>query len=247
MTDRRALLLFAALAILTAFYPAFFGELPVPAGGALPLLPDPRSPRDRNDELADVPAQFLPWTSAVADAYRAGRLPLRFSANGCGTPLWANPQAQALTPTTLFSVVLGPAWGFGAAAAVKLWLAAAGTYLFARRRGLSRGASAWAGLAFGFALQITAWMHFPHTWPLALLPFALLALEGSPAGSAAASRRRRSSSPCFSSAAIRRASSSWRSAGSPSSRPSSFPGPRPPANASADSGSRRRRRSSVSA
>ena len=177
MTDRRALLLLAALAILTAFYPAFFGELPVPAAGARLLLPDGSPPRDRNDELGDVPTQFLPWTTAVADAYRAGRLPLRFAANGCGTPLWANPQAQAVTPTTLFSVLLGSAWGFGAAAAAKLWLAAAGTYLVARRRSLSRGSSAWAALAFGFALQMTAWMHFPHTWPLAILPFALLALE----------------------------------------------------------------------
>ena len=169
MTDRRALLVLAALAILTAFYPVLFGELPVPAAGG--------PPRDRNDELGDVPTQFLPWTTAVADGYRAGRLPLRFAANGCGTPLWANPQAQAVTPTTLFSVLLGSAWGFGAAAAAKLWLAAAGAYLFARRRSLSRGASAWAALAFGFALQMTAWMHFPHTWPLALLPFVLLALE----------------------------------------------------------------------
>ena len=177
MTDRRALLLFAALAILTAFYPAFFGELPVPAGVARALLPDGGPPPERNDELGDVPTEFLPWTAAVVDAYRAGRLPLRFSANGCGTPLWANPQAQAVTPTTLFSVVLGSAWGFGAAAAVKLWLAAAGAYLFARRRDLPPSVSAWAGLAFGFALQMTTWIHFPHTWPLALLPFALLALE----------------------------------------------------------------------
>ncbi|MEX1244810.1 MAG: hypothetical protein WEB59_15115 [Thermoanaerobaculia bacterium] len=49
MTDRRALLLFAALAILTAFYPAFFGELPVPAGGSRQLLPDGSPPPDRND------------------------------------------------------------------------------------------------------------------------------------------------------------------------------------------------------
>ena len=108
MTDRRALLLLAALAILTAFYPVLFGELPVPAAGARMILPDDRPPEDRNDELGDVPTQFLPWTAAVADGYRAGRLPLRFAANGCGTPLWANPQAQAVTPTTLFSVLLAP-------------------------------------------------------------------------------------------------------------------------------------------
>ena len=44
--------------------------------------------------------QFVPWSRAVAAAYRRGTLPAWFPANGCGAPLWANPQAQAVTPTT---------------------------------------------------------------------------------------------------------------------------------------------------
>ena len=38
-------------------------------------------------------------------------------------------------------------------------------------------AAAWAGVAFGLSLQMTTWMHFPHTWPVALLPWTLVALE----------------------------------------------------------------------
>jgi len=177
VTDRRALLVLAALAMFAALYPALFGERPAPLGSSVLLLPDPRAPRDRNDELSDVVTQFVPWSEAVAAAYRVGRLPARFPWNGCGTPLWSNPQAQAVTPTTLFFLLLPAAWASAAGAAVKLFAGAAGTFLFARVRGLTRVSALWAGLAYGLALHSATWMHFPHTWPVALFPFALLALE----------------------------------------------------------------------
>jgi hypothetical protein len=176
LTPRRILLVYAALALLTAFYPALFGELPVPASGGLLVLPDARRAAELN-ELGDVPTQFLPWSRAVADAYRSGHLPFRLAANGCGTPLWANPQAQAVTPTTLFHLILPEAWASAAAAAAKLCLAASGAFLFLRGLGLSSAAAGWAAFAFGFSLHMTGWMHFPHTWPLSLLPWTLLALS----------------------------------------------------------------------
>ena len=176
MTPRRILLLYAALALLTAFYPVLVGELPVPASSGLLVLPDAPRPSEFN-ELGDVPTEFLPWTRAVADAYRSGHLPLRFAANGCGTPLWANPQAQAVTPTTLFSLIVPESWGSAAGACVKLFLAALGAFVFLRRRDLSTASAGWGGLAFGFSLHLTGWMHFPHTWPVALLPWTLAALD----------------------------------------------------------------------
>jgi hypothetical protein len=188
LNSRRILVSLGALAVLTAFYPVFFGLLPVPASSALDIIPGAHPPPERN-ELGDVPAQFLPWTSAVADAYRAGRLPLRFAANGCGTPLWANPQAQAVTPTTLLALALPVSWASAAAAAVKLFLAASGAFLFFGDLGLSACAAAWAAFAFGFSLHATCWMHFPHTWPIALLPWCLRGLRrvarGEPGGARA--------------------------------------------------------------
>ncbi len=177
LTSRRILAFYAALAISTAFYPVLRGRLPVPAGTALLLLPDGMPPAARNDELADVPMQFLPWTRAVADAYRELRLPFRFAGNGCGVPLWANPQAQAVTPTTVAALLLPLPWAAGAAAAGKLFLAAAGAFLFLRGRGRTAAAACWGGLAYGFSLHMTAWIHFPDTWPAALLPWVLVALD----------------------------------------------------------------------
>ena len=183
-----ALAVYAALSLAAAFLPAFSGRLPVPAGNAEMLLPDARTPpgADRNDELSDVPMQFLPWTKAVADSYRAGRLPLRLEANGCGVPLWANPQAQAVTPTTLFALLLPLPWAGAAGAAAKLLLGAGGAFAFLRGRRLFVLAAFWGGLAYGFAIHMTAWIHFPDTWPAALLPWCLTALDrlarGAPAG-----------------------------------------------------------------
>lgn len=177
MTSRQVLVVYAALALLCAFYPALFSERPAPLHTGAPFLPDSRRPPEANDELIDVATQLVPWSRAVADAYGRGRLPLRFASNGCGTPLWGNPQAQAMTPTTLLFLVLPPAWASAAGAAVKLFAAAAGAFFFARTRRLSTLASVWVGLVYGFAIHATAWMHFPLTWPVALLPWVLLALE----------------------------------------------------------------------
>ena len=95
-----SLWVYAALALAAAFFPAFTGRLPVPAGNAEMLLPDARTPpmADRNDELSDVPMQFLPWTKAVADSYRAGRLPLRLEANGCRVRT-ISPTSSSGSPT----------------------------------------------------------------------------------------------------------------------------------------------------
>lgn len=185
MTPRRigpghahvALAAYAALALATAFFPVLSGRLPVPAGNSGMLLPDARSPSQRNDELSDVPMQFLPWTQAVADSYRGGRLPLRLSANGCGVPLWANPQAQAVTPTTLFALLLPLPWAAALAAAAKLFLAGAGAFAFVRARRVADPAALWAGLVYGFTIHMTAWIHYPDTWPAALLPWTLFALD----------------------------------------------------------------------
>jgi len=174
--SRLVLAAYALLALLVAFYPAFFGELPVPATAVLTLLPGGPAPPETN-ELADVPTEFLPWSRAVADSYRSGHLPLRFAANGCGTPLWANPQAQAVTPTTLFHLALPESWASALAAALKLFLAAAGAFLFVRSRRIGRVAAAFAGFAFGFSLFFTTWMHFPHSYAHAWLPWSLLAVE----------------------------------------------------------------------
>ena len=181
-SPRRILAAYAVLALGTAFFPILSGKLPVPTDCGRRLLPGDITPRDGNDELWDVPTQYVPWAHAVADAYRHGRLPFRFAANGCGNPLWANPQAQVLTPTTLLSLILPVPWALAASAAIRLWLAASGAFLFFRRRGISDSSSAAAGLAYGFSLAFTTWLHYPLTYPQAIFPWLAISLERLAAG-----------------------------------------------------------------
>jgi hypothetical protein len=168
---------YAAAALLAAFFPILHGRLPVPSEAALPFVPGANRTAV-NPQLSDVPTQFFPLSAAVADAYRHGRLPVRYEANGCGMPLWANPQAQVVVPTTVLFLVFSLPWAAALACAVQLFVAASGAYLLLSRRArVSELAAAWGGTAFGFSLYFGFWMNFPQIYPAALLPWAVLALD----------------------------------------------------------------------
>ena len=168
--------LFALLALFVSFFPVLQGRLPVPAAVDFRLIPD-APPAEVNPQLSDVATQFLPWTHAVAEAYRHGRMPFRFASNGAGTPLWGNMQAQAAAPTTLLALLFPLPWAFALAAAAKLFAAEVGSFLLLRRHGPGRLASAFGAVAFAFSVYFGALLHFPQTYPLALLPWCLLALD----------------------------------------------------------------------
>ena len=82
-----------------------------------------------------------------------------------------------MTPTTWITWFLPEPWALAAAAALRLWLAAAGAFLWIRKRKVSDPAAAAAGLAYAFSLAFTAWLHYPITYPQALLPWLALAVE----------------------------------------------------------------------
>jgi Bacterial membrane protein YfhO len=170
------LALYAFAAILVAFFPVLFGRLPVPADSVGQLLPDEHF-ASANPQLSDVATQFLPMARAARVAWLGGRLPFRDPSVGCGAALWANPIAQVAVPTSWLLIALPVAWAFAVAAAVKLFFAAVGAFLFLRRRHLSAFAAGWGGFAYGFSLSMTGWLYFPHSYPAALLPWVLVGLE----------------------------------------------------------------------
>jgi hypothetical protein len=183
---KRILVGYAAAALIAAFFPVFHGRFPVPSEAALPFLAGANRTAV-NPQLSDVPTQFFPLSAAVADAYRHGRLPMRYGANGCGMPLWANPLAQVVTPTTLLFLVFSLPWAAALACAVQLFIAATGAYLLLSRRArVSELAAAWGGTAFGFSLYFGFWMDFPQIYPAALLPWAILAMDRMACGAAGA-------------------------------------------------------------
>jgi hypothetical protein len=173
---RATAIFFGFFSLLVPLFPVLHGRLPVPGTADPAMIPGaPRAPG--NSQLSDVVTQFLPWTRAVAEAYRAGRMPFRFASNGCGTALWGNMQAQAAAPTTLLAVLLPWPWALAFVAAAKLLAAQWGAYFLLRRHGLSRAAATFGGLAFALSVYFGALLFFPQTYPLALLPWCLLALD----------------------------------------------------------------------
>ena len=133
--------------------------------------PDVR-PFGSNFELVDPVVQFQPWL-----AYARERLPSPPLWNpyiGAGRPFVANAQSAVLSPFSLPSYVLGFWWSLGVVAALKVFVAAFGTYLLGRALGMRFGGALLAGAVFALSLFFLVWLPWPHTNVWALLPLLLL-------------------------------------------------------------------------
>jgi hypothetical protein len=105
-----------------------------------------------------------------------------------GMPLLASIQPGALYPPTWLFAVLSPQWAMNLLVLTTYHLALIGTYLFARRIGISRIGAILAGVTFTFGGYMVA--HLGHTNRInaaAWLPWILLAIEACWVNSQAAS------------------------------------------------------------
>jgi hypothetical protein len=128
--------------------------------------------------LGDALYQFVPWELEVRHALRAGRLPLWSDLLDGGSSPWINPQAGVLSPLAMLARALPIQDLFVALLALKMLLAAEGTWLLARRLGLSRAAAALAAAGFTLGGGMMAWALFPHTTTLAWVPWLCLGCIG---------------------------------------------------------------------
>lgn len=177
--DAAVLALFAALALATVF-PAVLGGKVLGSDSLIyfqPPLEQVRPAtlaRPSNDLYRDVVYVFHPDLRQVRADVRDGRAPTWTPSVGGGRPLLASQQNSAFYPLTALAYVLPFWWSLGLIAALKLWLAATGTYAFCRALGLRRAPAALAGLAFGFGTFFVAWIEHPHSDVYLLLPWLLL-------------------------------------------------------------------------
>ena len=81
----------------------------------------------------DVFAYFYPYRDFASEALRAGRLPLWNPYLFMGAPLLANSQAAVLYPLHWPLIWLSTPKQIAWSIVLHIWLAGAGTYLFARR------------------------------------------------------------------------------------------------------------------
>ena len=91
-----------------------------------------------------------------------------------GRPYLADAQSAVFSPLNLPGYVL-PFWhSLAVMAALKLFVAAFGTYLLGRALGLRFGGALLAGTVFGFSLWMVSWVTWPTTAVWAYLPWLCL-------------------------------------------------------------------------
>jgi hypothetical protein len=173
---------FLAFLLLPVLFllPAFTGNrtifpvdhaMSLPPWNALPHLPA------ANPNLNDVSTEMAPWAKAVRMAWKEGSLPWRNRWNACGSPLAANGQSAAFFPLTFLMMALPLANAFNLAAALKLFVALTGTWLWLAELGVSRVAALLGAVVFAFSFTMVPWLLFPHTSVIPLWPWALFAIE----------------------------------------------------------------------
>ncbi|MGH9316143.1 MAG: hypothetical protein ACRD1P_03410, partial [Thermoanaerobaculia bacterium] len=131
----------------------------------------------RNPSLLDLALQIAPWAKAVRTAWRQGELPLRDRWNGCGTPLSSNGQSCAFSPLTFWTLALPLGQAFTLQAALKLFLAMTGMWLWLTELRVGSPAALFGSIVFAFSFTMTPWIYFPLTAVLCLWPWCLFTLE----------------------------------------------------------------------
>src|SRR5215218_1436301 len=131
-----------------------------------------------NGELADVALSYYPWTVLARAFIHAGTFPAWNPYAFAGTPLFANVQIAWASPFSIPLWVLPMPYALGVAAALKLWVAAFGTYLLGRELRLGFWAAVVAGTSFALCAFNVVWLsHSVFVSVAALLPWSIWLTE----------------------------------------------------------------------
>jgi hypothetical protein len=128
-----------------------------------------------NYELADAAVVFQPFLQHNRDVLP--HIPLWNSHISMGRPYLANAQNAIFSPFSAPAYVL-PFWrSLALIAALKLFVAAFGTFLLARALGMRFGGALLSGLVFAFGTFFVVWLAWPLTNIFPLIPWLLLLSE----------------------------------------------------------------------
>lgn len=131
--------------------------------------------RPANDEVGDAPAQMYPFVQYTKS--RLPDVPLWNPHIVGGRPFLANMQSAIFSPFSVPSYAMPFYESLAAVAALKLFIAAFGTYLLGRALGMRFAGGLLAGVAFGFNLWLVTWLVYPHSSVWALIPLLLFSVD----------------------------------------------------------------------
>nr|MBA3263201.1 hypothetical protein [Thermoleophilaceae bacterium] len=140
-----------------------------------PWLPDKPAEltRPSNGELGDSTEHLQLFLRANAERFPDVQLWNPYIVGG--RPFLANLQSSVFSPYSLPTYVLPFATALGWIGVMKLWVAAFGTFMFARAAlGMRFGGALLAGLIFALNLKTVTWIIYPNLGVWALIPWLLL-------------------------------------------------------------------------
>ena len=133
-----------------------------------------RIPAVTNGALGDLAYQMIPWRKAVQWAISNGEWPLWNPFLLSGDVLAAAGQPAAYSPFTVIALLLPIGKGLTYSAAIALFIAACGTWLFARSVGCGEVSSLVGAAGFMYSTAISFFILWPLGFSWALFPLVLL-------------------------------------------------------------------------
>lgn len=171
----------AVLAVVLAalLHESLFGGKGLsPASGVLDFPPWHQTNGPFNWLLADQYNVFVTQKEFVHQQFWQGHFPLWNPYLDCGLPNLASVQGALLFPINLLVLMpLGPFYGGGLAAFLKLFLAGWFMMLYLRVLGASNQAAFLSGLVFSLSSYMIVWLGHPHVNSAMCLPLLLYLIE----------------------------------------------------------------------
>lgn len=173
-----------ALLVLVYLWPVLVGGNVLSAGAVLWGVAPWRAtiPADGiqyfNGLLSDAPTSYYPWDVLARRMLHSGTFPAWNPHAFAGTPFFANLSVAWLSPFSVPLWVLPLNYALGVAAALKLWVAAFGTYLLVRELRLGFWPGVLAGVSFALCAFDVVWLsHGAHVSVAVLLPWMVWLTE----------------------------------------------------------------------
>lgn len=116
---------------------------------------------------------FVPFTIMIAQAYRAGCLPLWNPLMATGAPLLADIQSNVFSPWTVFFALFPSLHSLDLILASKILLALLATYYLARLLGFGALSAIFAAITYGFNPYILWYCELNHGATNCILPLAI--------------------------------------------------------------------------
>ncbi|MEO8381127.1 MAG: YfhO family protein [Acidobacteriota bacterium] len=128
-----------------------------------------------NPSAVDIISEFFPWRLAVRESFRRGEWPLWNGYNLCGHPLAAEAQSAPYSPFTWIACLLPAAVSMSYSAAIVLFLAGLGAFLFARELECREGVAFLAAVGWSLAASIVLYSLTAMGFATAYLALLLVA------------------------------------------------------------------------